>query len=581
MMCAWFMHERRLPPTFAQIVVMGLIVLTPALLIVEQPDLGTALLVVAAGGLTILLAGISVRVMLAFGVLGLATLPVLWMFMRDYQKARIFTFLNPESDPLGTGYNIIQSKIAIGSGGLFGKGWLNGSQSHLEFLPERSTDFIFAVMAEEFGLLGLCLLIVLYLALVGRGLYIAAEAQDTFSRLLAGALSPDVLRLRVRQRRHGVRPPADRRRAVAARQRRRHFDGDPAGGFRYARVDPRTSEVVGGMTHGSSPVRVILVVRSSRLFVRCRAAIRERHRARRVHRQDGGAARLRPRRAHVAARRSRHRPDDSRRDGAPRRARRAVVRVSQHLPDRGAHRGRRPLLDGARRSDRANRRTLRCRARDDRRDRRHRDVLRHAHGPLSRARRARDAGVRVSAARAVLHVGARVVSAAHARGGRRADGSARLVRRRDGRGAVHSVELSRLRRRRRRRRQARSLDQLGRRARQRRELLRQARLAGRRARHAAGRALGALRRRGAEQQPRARRHRRLDRRDGLRVHDDVADGRAGSGLFARGRGRRLGVLGRLPQLPRRDALQPQHEVRAGGAPAERGHPQPLRRGRRQ
>ena len=189
MMCAWFMHERRLPPTFAQLMVMGLIVLTPALLIFEQPDLGTAMLVAAAGILTILLAGISVRVMLTFGAIGLAALPVLWMFMRDYQKTRVFTFLNPESDPLGAGYNIIQSKIAIGSGGLFGKGWLNGTQSHLEFLPERSTDFIFAVMAEEFGLLGLCLLIVLYLALVGRGLYIAAAAQDTFSRLLAGALS--------------------------------------------------------------------------------------------------------------------------------------------------------------------------------------------------------------------------------------------------------------------------------------------------------------------------------------------------------------------------------------------------------
>jgi len=189
MMCAWFMHERRLPPTFLQIVVMGLIVLTPAILIGEQPDLGTALLVIAAGGLTILLAGISVRVMLTVSVLGLGTLPVLWSLMHDYQKARVFTFLNPESDPLGTGYNIIQSKIAIGSGGLFGKGWGMGTQAHLEFLPERSTDFIFAVMAEEFGLMGLCLLLVLYLALVGRGLYIAASAQDTFSRLLAGALS--------------------------------------------------------------------------------------------------------------------------------------------------------------------------------------------------------------------------------------------------------------------------------------------------------------------------------------------------------------------------------------------------------
>jgi rod shape determining protein RodA len=189
MMVAWFMHDRRLPPTFGQVIAMGLIVLVPALLIADQPDLGTAMLVVAAGGMTILLAGISMRVIAAVGVLGLAAAPIVWAYMRDYQRARVFTFLNPESDPLGTGYNIIQSKIAIGSGGLFGRGWLNGTQAHLEFLPERSTDFIFAVMAEEFGLLGLLLLLVLYLALVGRGLYIAAEAQDTFTRLLAGALS--------------------------------------------------------------------------------------------------------------------------------------------------------------------------------------------------------------------------------------------------------------------------------------------------------------------------------------------------------------------------------------------------------
>jgi rod shape determining protein RodA len=189
MMVAWFMHDRRLPPTFLQVVTMTLIVLVPALLIIEQPDLGTAMLVIAAGGLTILLAGVSFRVILAVGVLGAAAIPVLWAYMREYQRARVFTFLNPESDPLGTGYNTIQAKIAIGSGGLFGKGWLNGTQAHLEFLPERSTDFIFAVMGEEFGLLGLILLLVLYLALVGRGLYIAIEAQDTFTRLLAGALS--------------------------------------------------------------------------------------------------------------------------------------------------------------------------------------------------------------------------------------------------------------------------------------------------------------------------------------------------------------------------------------------------------
>jgi len=189
MMVAWFMHERRLPPTFMQVVAMTLIVLVPALLIAEQPDLGTALLVLAAGGLTILLAGVGWRSIASVIILGAAALPVLWTYLRDYQRARVFTFLNPESDPLGTGYNIIQSQIAIGSGGLFGKGWLQGTQAHLEFLPERSTDFIFAVMAEEFGLLGLVLLLVLYLVLVGRGLYIAAEAQDTFTRLLAGALS--------------------------------------------------------------------------------------------------------------------------------------------------------------------------------------------------------------------------------------------------------------------------------------------------------------------------------------------------------------------------------------------------------
>jgi rod shape determining protein RodA len=189
MMVAWFMHERPLPPTFMQIVTTTLIVMVPALMIAEQPDLGTAMLVIAAGGLAILLAGVSVRVILASLVLGGAAVPVLWVYMRDYQRARVFMFLNPESDPLGAGYNTIQAKIAIGSGGLFGKGWMNGTQAHLEFLPERSTDFIFAVMGEEFGLLGLLLLLVLYLALVGRGLWIASQAQDTFTRLLAGTLS--------------------------------------------------------------------------------------------------------------------------------------------------------------------------------------------------------------------------------------------------------------------------------------------------------------------------------------------------------------------------------------------------------
>ncbi len=189
MMVAWFMHERRLPPTVSELLVTMLIIFTPALLIAWQPDLGTAILVIIAGGLTVLLAGVSARVITVLGLVGLGSAPLLWHFMREYQRARVLTFLSPESDPLGTGYNIIQSKIALGSGGLFGKGWLNGTQAHLEFLPERSTDFIFAVMGEEFGLLGLLLLLALYLVLVGRGLFIAAQARDTFTRLLAGALS--------------------------------------------------------------------------------------------------------------------------------------------------------------------------------------------------------------------------------------------------------------------------------------------------------------------------------------------------------------------------------------------------------
>lgn len=189
MMIAWYMHERALPPRLLDLLVMGCITIVPAVLIVRQPDLGTAALVLAAGGLTVVLAGVRLKVMALFTVLALGMAPVLWNNMLEYQRARVLTFLSPESDPLGTGYNIIQSKIALGSGGLFGKGWLNGTQSHLEFLPERSTDFIFAVMGEEFGLLGLLLLLALYLFVVGRGLYIAAQAQDTFNRLLAGGVS--------------------------------------------------------------------------------------------------------------------------------------------------------------------------------------------------------------------------------------------------------------------------------------------------------------------------------------------------------------------------------------------------------
>jgi rod shape determining protein RodA len=189
MMVAWFLHDRPLPPRFSQVFVLILIVAVPALLIAKQPDLGTAVLVFAAGGLTILLAGISLRFIAGLSVMGLIASPVVWMFMLEHQRARVMMFLDPWEDATGRGYNIIQSQIALGSGGTFGKGWLEGTQAHLEFLPERSTDFIFAVMGEEFGLVGLVTLLILYLVVVGRGLYIAVEAQDTFTRLLAGSLS--------------------------------------------------------------------------------------------------------------------------------------------------------------------------------------------------------------------------------------------------------------------------------------------------------------------------------------------------------------------------------------------------------
>ncbi len=189
MMCAWFLHERPLPPDSKYLFILGVLILVPVGLIAEQPDLGTALLIGASGIFVILLAGLRARVIVAF----LALLPVVgwlgWHFLHDYQRKRVLTFLNPETDPLGAGYHIIQSQIAIGSGGVFGKGWMNGSQAQLEFLPERSTDFIFAVIGEEFGFLGLMLLLGLYLFVISRGLFMALECQDTFARLVAGSIS--------------------------------------------------------------------------------------------------------------------------------------------------------------------------------------------------------------------------------------------------------------------------------------------------------------------------------------------------------------------------------------------------------
>ncbi len=189
MMVAWYMAEKSLPPAASRIFVALLILAVPVALIAKQPDLGTSILVASAGVFVLLFTGISWYLIGGFAVLLMAAAPVVWFYyMHDYQRQRVLTFLNPESDPLGAGYHIIQSKIAIGSGGLYGKGWLNGTQSQLDFLPERSTDFIFAVFAEEFGLVGVLVLLLVYLYIVVRGLMIAYQAQSTFSRLLAGSL---------------------------------------------------------------------------------------------------------------------------------------------------------------------------------------------------------------------------------------------------------------------------------------------------------------------------------------------------------------------------------------------------------
>jgi rod shape determining protein RodA len=189
MMCAWYMHERPLPPTFLDLIVMGMLIMIPTAMVVVQPDLGTALLIGASGLIVMLLAGMQFQIILvSIPLLGGAAWGA-WHVIHDYQRQRILTFLNPETDRLGAGYHIIQSQIAIGSGGVFGKGYMNGSQAQLEFLPERSTDFIFAVIGEEFGLLGQLLILSLYGVVIGRSLYLSMQGQDTFTRLTGGAIA--------------------------------------------------------------------------------------------------------------------------------------------------------------------------------------------------------------------------------------------------------------------------------------------------------------------------------------------------------------------------------------------------------
>jgi rod shape determining protein RodA len=189
-MIAWYISQNNLPVKLFHVIIAFILVLMPTLLIAKQPDLGTSLLIASSGIFVIFLAGVSWKLIGICTALVSAFIPFLWMYlMKPYQKQRVTTLFNPEQDPLGSGYHIIQSKIAIGSGGIEGKGWLQGTQSQLEFLPERHTDFIFAVFSEEFGLIGIAILLTVYLGIVMRGLWIAANAQHAFTKLLAGSIT--------------------------------------------------------------------------------------------------------------------------------------------------------------------------------------------------------------------------------------------------------------------------------------------------------------------------------------------------------------------------------------------------------
>ena len=189
LMLAWYFQKREAQPRLRDYAVAAMILLVPTALIARQPDLGTAILVLAAGFYVIFLGGLPWKILAGLAAMGAAAAPLAWTLLHDYQRARILTLLDPEKDPLGKGFHIIQSTIAIGSGGVLGKGWGHGTQAQLEFIPERHTDYIFAVFSEELGLVGNALLLVLYALLIGRGLMIAANAPTLFARLLAGAIT--------------------------------------------------------------------------------------------------------------------------------------------------------------------------------------------------------------------------------------------------------------------------------------------------------------------------------------------------------------------------------------------------------
>ncbi|MFZ2854597.1 MAG: rod shape-determining protein RodA [Rhodocyclaceae bacterium] len=189
LMLAWYFHKYEAALKFRHFVVAGLLLIVPFALIAKQPDLGTAILVGAAGFYVIFFAGLPWKVIVGMIAAGAAAAPFVWTMLHDYQRKRLLTLIDPTTDPLGAGYHIIQSTIAIGSGGAFGKGWLSGTQTHLEFIPERHTDFIFAVFSEERGLLGNSILVVLYTLLIARGMLIAANASTLFSRVMAGSIT--------------------------------------------------------------------------------------------------------------------------------------------------------------------------------------------------------------------------------------------------------------------------------------------------------------------------------------------------------------------------------------------------------
>jgi rod shape determining protein RodA len=189
LMLAWYFHRYEGTLRLRNFILGALLLMIPAGLIARQPDLGTAILILASGGYVLFLAGLPWKVIAGLGVMGLASAPVVWSYMHDYQRQRILTLIDPMEDPLGSGYHTIQSTIAVGSGGFTGKGWMSGTQTHLDFIPERTTDFIFAVYSEEFGLIGNAVLMVLFLLVISRGFVIAAQAPTLFTRLLASAIT--------------------------------------------------------------------------------------------------------------------------------------------------------------------------------------------------------------------------------------------------------------------------------------------------------------------------------------------------------------------------------------------------------